>query len=138
MRQTYFMLRELEEEWHRFVEDPPGQRFQHHLERAKRSGRAARGAQLALGVALLAGGVVLLFIPGPGLLVMLFGAALLAGFSRRLAALLDRAEPRLRARVARGRDWWRAASLAARIAIVALGFAIAGGAAALMLFWLLR
>jgi hypothetical protein len=40
--------------------------------------------------------MALLFIPGPGLLAIALGLALVAARSQRLAAALDRAEQRIR------------------------------------------
>ena len=84
-------------EWHAFRADRPGERFRHHYERSQHTSRAARIARAVLGVVLVAIGIVLLFIPGPGLLVAFFGFALLSSQSHVLASALDRVEPRLRA-----------------------------------------
>lgn len=106
------MLESARHEWHCFREDRPGKRFANHHERAHRSpSKAKRVARIAVGALLLAGGVAMLFIPGPGLLVMLFGVALFAGESKRLASLLDRAEVWTR-------DWWKHASMPMRVGVV--------------------
>lgn len=82
----------LADEWHQFRADTPGERFSHHYDRARQSSKAARIARLAIGVLLIAIGIALLFLPGPGLLVALFGAALLSAQSKWLAHALDRGE----------------------------------------------
>jgi UPF0716 family protein affecting phage T7 exclusion len=89
-------MAKLAAEWHAFRADSPGERFRHHYERSQQTSHAARLARAAIGVALLAVGIVLLFIPGPGLLVGFFGLALLSSQSHALASALDRAEPRAR------------------------------------------
>lgn len=120
------MLESARHEWHCFRDDRPGRRFANHHERAHRSpSKARRAARIAVGAALLAGGVVLLFIPGPGLLVMLFGVALVAGESKRLASLLDRAELRTR-------RWWKHASKPARVGVVGAAALVAAAVLAFM------
>jgi uncharacterized membrane protein HdeD (DUF308 family) len=96
-------------EWQRFRADPPGERFCNHYQRAQDSSKAKRIAQLVGGVLLIAVGIVLCFVPGPGLLVMLFGFALLSTLSRGIARTLDRVELAMR-RLGRRlkRRWQRA------------------------------
>ena len=82
----------------------------------------------AIGAVLLAGGVVLLFIPGPGLLLIAFGGALIARQSLWLAKRLDRLELFLRRSARKARTGWRRSSLAARGAIVTAAAVCAAGA----------
>jgi len=82
----------LADEWHQFRADAPGERFGHHYDRACHSSKGARIARLVIGIALIAIGIALLVLPGPGLLVTLFGVALLSAQSKWLAHGLDRAE----------------------------------------------
>ncbi|HUQ04515.1 MAG TPA: PGPGW domain-containing protein [Kofleriaceae bacterium] len=95
------MLESAKHEWKSFKEDEAGERFSNHHRRAQRKGLAGRIARVAIGALLIAGGIFLLFVPGPGLLVMLFGVALLAGESRWLAERMDRLE------IAARRTWRR-------------------------------
>lgn len=90
-------------EWQRFRADKPGERFANHRERMKDRSRGATFASLAAGFPLLASGFVLLFVPGPGLVLIVFGLALVASESEWLAALLDRAEARMRRLIRRAR-----------------------------------
>jgi hypothetical protein len=132
------MLDEMRRHWRQFRDDEPGRRFRNHQERARQGSAAMRVARLLVGVGLLAGGVVLLFIPGPGLLLIVFGAALVAGESAAVAGLLDRAEPPLRERAARLAAWWRGAGTLTRVLVgglVALGVVAAGVAG---VAWLTR
>lgn len=106
-------------EWHDFRDDSPGRRFTNHHERTHKS--ASRGkdvARVAIGLGLIIGGIVLLFIPGPGMLLILFGVALFAGQSQRLAALLDRGE-------VWARDRWRRMSHGSRVALIAASSLVA-------------
>lgn len=111
-------------EWRAFKHDEPGTRFQHQHDRMQKHSRAIRIAQAAAGTLLTLAGIVLLFIPGPGLLVMLFGLALLAGLSNALAKLLDRAEPPLRHQAKLMRRGWNHLAGAAKVGLV--GVALVG------------
>lgn len=117
--------REIQHEWRRFRHDPPGMRFRNHRHRMKRKPRWLTIVRLVIGVALVAAGVVFLFLPGPGLVGIFFGVALLAGMSTGLARLLDRAEPWARARVDGARAWWRRRSRGAQGAVIALAAVVA-------------
>nr|WP_241696186.1 PGPGW domain-containing protein [Solimonas terrae] len=61
-----------------------------------------RPLRLAAGVAVLAAGLILVPAPGPGLLVVAVGAALLAGESASVATWLDHGELRVRRWLGRG------------------------------------
>ena len=113
--------------WRAFRSDPPGRRFANHFSRMRRGSWVGAIARVGLGLALVVAGIVLLVVPGPGLLVMLFGVGLIAGESQRFAGLLDRAEPQVRQRARRARRWWLARSLAFRVAMVSASCAIAAG-----------
>jgi hypothetical protein len=132
------MLDELRRQWRDFRDDEPGRRFQNQQARAREGSVAMRVARLIAGVGLLAGGVVLLFIPGPGLLLLVFGAALVAGESKAVARLLDRAEPPLRRAAGRAADGWREASVLTRVLVGAAAAVAAIGAGIAAYHWLLR
>jgi hypothetical protein len=94
-------------EWKDLRADRAGQRFRHHHERLHRPEyQKLRIIALFVGPILAAGGLVMLFIPGPGLLFIVFGLALLGGQSRKLARLLDRGEPPVRRTLRRVRERW--------------------------------
>jgi hypothetical protein len=88
----------LKSDWRHFKEDPPGERFERQHERANRRSKGVTTLLAILGAVFVAGGLVMLFIPGPGLAAIGLGLALIACASRRLARALDRAEPALRRR----------------------------------------
>lgn len=114
-------LADVRHEWRLFRHDTPGERFSNHRERAQKKSRRHAAVTIALGVLLLTAGFVLLFIPGPGLPLIVFGLALVATHSKRLSELLDRAEPALRRfghRIATG---WKALPRVSKGAIVASG-----------------
>ena len=85
-----------------FWSGEPGRRFQDLFERHRRSGSSAvvRVLLLLAGTLLLAAGVFFLFAPGPGVLVLLFGAELIARQSAAAARVLDRFEVRIRGWIA--------------------------------------
>lgn len=115
-------------EWHAFKGDRPGRRFRNQRNRMRNGARWLMVAQVSFGVLMLVGGVALLFAPGPGLLLIVFGLALVAGVSRKLAAVMDRMEPPVRRGGKRAKAWWDRSALATRIA---LGAVAALGAAGL-------
>jgi hypothetical protein len=79
-------------------------------------------------VLLLLVGIVLCFIPGPGLPLVLAGAAMLANRSRAVARTMDWIEVKLRKVTLPALAWWRHASIAARNAVMVLGALVIAGA----------
>jgi hypothetical protein len=121
------MLGELKKSWRVFEKSAPGERFQ-MLYRERKGHGTSRIAFAVVGILLLAGGIVLLFIPGPGLPMIAFGAALLAQQSLWLAKLLDRLEPVLRRLARRGKAFWKKAAPPLKAALVS-GAALVAAAA---------
>jgi hypothetical protein len=120
-------LADMKLQWREFKHDQPGERFRNQRKRMKDGSKALMVAQVALGVILVSGGVLLLFIPGPGLLFIVFGLALIAGLSRKLAALMDRMEPKVRRFGRAAKQWWTHLPTVGK---VGLGLLAASGAAA--------
>jgi hypothetical protein len=106
--------------WHLFKRDQPGHRFAHQHERLRENGMGVKIALAVGGVLLLVAGIVLCFIPGPGIPLLVFGLALLAGLSRSLARTLDRAEPVLRHQAKQLRGRWHGLSGGAQVLMCAL------------------
>ena len=98
----------LKSDYRHFVAARPGERFRAHHRRTQ-AGKTTAGsiARFTVGVLLVAGGVVLWVLPGPGWLLILFALAIFAGESEWLARGLDRLELAARVRVQRLRTWWR-------------------------------
>ncbi len=110
----------------------PGHRFQARAESGKhepsnRSG-IKRFLKPVLAITLLAGGVVLCFIPGPGLPLIIIGAALLAERSLIMARGLDWIELKARKVLAWTKAWWRHASGAGKFAAILLVALLVAGA----------
>lgn len=119
---------ELRREWKLFKDDEPGHRFRDHQQRLKNGSLRMRAVSIVLGLFLFVGGVVLCFLPGPGIPLLVFGVALLGGESRVMATLLDHAEPPARRLFHRLQRWWKALPRLAHAGIIAM--MLMGGAAA--------
>jgi hypothetical protein len=126
---------DLKQEWHQFRHDRPGERFYKHRERMRKKSRKHTAAAFALGVLLCAAGFMFLFIPGPGLPLIVFGLALVATHWKRLADGMDRAELRLRRATRRVGNWWRHSSRVAKAAVVTGGLVVASGFLLAMWRW---
>lgn len=118
-------LAEVKQEWRHFRHDKPGERFRNHRERMKRKSKKHSAVAIALGVLLLAGGVVLLFMPGPGILLIVFGVALVGSHSEKISDMLDRAEPKAREKGHALSRWWKARSRVEKIALVTTAVVLA-------------
>ncbi len=79
------------------------------------------------GIAIVAIGLVELAVPGPGLLVIAVGGALLARESSTVAGFLDWTEPRLRQLVIWGRAAWSKLPGAVKLALGLIGLVAIGG-----------
>ena len=98
------MKQKARETWEAMKHDPPGERFQRQYHRRqRRQERGGRTKLLALSAVLIAGGIVLLFVPGPGTPLIALGAALLAEESLLTARALDWTEVQIRRPFAWGR-----------------------------------
>jgi tellurite resistance protein TerC len=99
------MFTTLRQHWHAFRADPPGQRFQRRYSRrnAPRSGVWRKLLVIVAGFVVLAIGIVMLVLPGPGSLVMVLGAALIAEESLFASRLLDRCDLRIHGWIAKAR-----------------------------------
>ena len=118
----------LQNAWRRFRDGTPGKRFEQRYRASRASGGALkRTLSAAVGVLLIGAGAVLLAIPGPGLLVIAFGAALIGQESLWVARVLDRLELAGRAIARDGRRWWKKTPIALRVgAVVAILVILAG------------
>jgi hypothetical protein len=133
------MLEKWKRSWKAFRNAPPGKRFlARHQTREDSGSPAGRVAAVALGLVLILVGAVLLVIPGPGLIVIAFGAALVAQEFLWMAKALDRLELGLRRWYRAGRRFWKSASTAARAALAAGAALGVAGAGYVAYLWLLR
>src|SRR5688572_13158502 len=87
------VLGRLRQQWRAFKKGRPGRRFQDRYERSQKTRSSqswfVRLLKPAAGILLFVGGVVLCFIPGPGIPLLVIGAGLLADESRTIARAMD-------------------------------------------------
>ena len=88
----------LKQGWQDLTRGQPGHRFQDRYARRREAARGVLGkcAFVCLGVLILVAGIVLLPLPGPGMLIVAVGALLMAEGSHTMAKLLDALELRAR------------------------------------------
>ena len=93
------MFDTLQQRWRQFAAVPPGQRFEAHFDRRQQTRpRGLHQKILALGggVLVMGAGIFFMLAPGPGILIFLVGALLVAEESMAAARLMDGADLRLR------------------------------------------
>jgi len=129
----------LKNRWHELAEEPAGRRFQNRFRRKQKEGHGSlRIVGMIVGILFIAGGIVLLVIPGPGTVLLIIGAAFLAETSEVSARVLDRLELKLRTFGEWALDRWRRTGMIARSALVISTVAVAGTAAWLAYSYFLR
>ena len=104
------MFDTLHQRWRQFAAAPPGQRFQAHFDRRQRTrprGLHQKILTIGGGVLIMGAGLFFLLAPGPGVLIVLIGALLVAEESRTVARRLDGADLRLRRLAAWAAARWR-------------------------------
>jgi len=106
------MTESLREQWRHFVARPSGRRFQmrYRQRRETPSGTWRKILLMGLGTGFVLLGIVMLVLPGPGLLAIIIGAALIAQESLVASRVLDRIDLWL----ARLLQRWRASKHARR------------------------
>lgn len=121
-------LQQLRDDWRDLEKDPPGKRFQKRYQRKhdERGGKK-NPFMLVVGFVVMAIGVFLMPAPGPGVIVVILGAALLAEESILMARAMDRAEVGICKVLGAGQRGWKKASWVARIAVIALVVAVLAG-----------
>ena len=79
-------------QWQHFKATPSGRRFQtrHRMRRAHGGGVARKLLISGLGLLIVLAGIVMIVLPGPGMLAIVIGAALIAEESLFAARMLDR------------------------------------------------
>jgi uncharacterized protein (TIGR02611 family) len=122
------MFRALKEQWRDVAKAKPGKRF-----RKRYYGRAGRRCSaivkpfyLSLGAALLLTGIVMMPAPGPGCLVALVGATMLAEESLLAARVLDISELKMWAAMHWLVRLWKRASAAMKAAVALAAASLAG------------
>ena len=77
---------------------PAGERFQQRYREKRKEGKRGpkRALSIIAGAVLIAAGLFMLVAPGPGILVLVVGCALVAEESNTMARFLDWGEVRIR------------------------------------------
>ena len=104
------MLEELKQNWQRFKAGLPGRRFQQQFRYRQqfRTGLLRRALLIAGGILIATAGIFFLFAPGPGIIIFLLGAVVIAQQSSLAARAFDRVEIQLRRFVKQNLAvWWR-------------------------------
>ena len=116
------MLKGLKKRWKSLKNGRPGHRFQDEYDERHGENRnpVTHIAILIAGVIVFASGIFFLPAPGPGTIILVIGAGLLAQESRIAAKALDWAELRVRVVVEWAIGVWKRAPLPGKIAIVLL------------------
>jgi uncharacterized protein (TIGR02611 family) len=125
------MLDGLKKSWRQLKKGKPGERFRRQYYRRKQSSSSTLGKVLfiIIGLALVAAGLFFLPAPGPGTLILLPGAGLLARESLAAARALDWLELRVRRILAIGLRLWESFSPLIKVSVIALALAVLGALA---------
>jgi uncharacterized protein (TIGR02611 family) len=124
----------LKERWEDFKSGTPGERFQERYERQRENerGRFKRGLKIFFGLVILIAGIFFLPAPGPGMVILVIGAFMVAEQWAAAARGLDWLELRVRSLL----NWllriWNASPLPVKALIVLVIAAGAAGLAYLM------
>ncbi len=95
------MFKKLKQSWRDLQQGEPGRRFEDRWRRRKSGGTARKVWVLGAGALVFAAGIFFLPAPGPGTVLLVVGAAMMAGESLWMARALDRAELALRSALRR-------------------------------------
>ena len=98
------MFDKLKQSWRDLQHGEPGRRFEDRWRGRTPGGRARKLLVIGAGALVFALGLFFLAAPGPGTVLLVIGAALMAEESRAVARALDRAELLVRAALARLRS----------------------------------
>jgi hypothetical protein len=120
------MLKTLKKNWCEFKLGKPGQRFQSRYRRKRgRIRNVILGwSVMLMGAVLVVAGLFFLPAPGPGALILLAGAGLMAQESLAVARLLDRSELRLRYVTASSGNTWTKSSAGRKALLAVAGLVI--------------
>lgn len=124
------MFRKLRRQWKAMTDAKPGRRFQvrYQQRRQMRASVLWTPLYLIVGSALSLLGLTMLVAPGPGLLMLVVGAALIGQESLVVARALDRLEIGLRRLVKTALRLWKRAPAVAKAALVIVGASAVAGA----------
>ena len=126
------MIERGKNKWHEFKESEPGERFHDRYNRRQETshGRWDKGSviNIALGIVLVAVGVLLVPAPGPGFIVAFVGLGLLGSEFAPTARALDWAEVKGRAVAGWAKGVWDSAPGVVKALLVLVGLACVAAA----------
>lgn len=101
------MFDRLKKNWKKFLSVPAGTRFRRRYEahRHQQGGLLRKLVVIGVGSLVVLLGIIMMVLPGPGVLVALLGAALIAEESLFVARALDRIDLWARGPIRRWRRW---------------------------------
>jgi hypothetical protein len=122
------MFKEVKRTWRGFKARNPGHRFQQQFSHRQVTSRSPiqKALFVAGGLFLIAAGCLFLFVPGPGLVVLLIGAFLIAQQSLIAARALDWTEIRLRNLLSWSRRAWRRSPPTLKILFIIVAAVLVG------------
>lgn len=122
------MWKDLKQTWRRLEAGKPGRRFEEEFRRRHGASRSPlqRALLIGGGLVFMAAGFLLLFMPGPGLLVLFVGGFLLAQQSLPAAQAIDWIEVRLRKLLAWSLRLRRRSSPTLKVMLVVLAVVVLG------------
>ncbi|MBW3629991.1 MAG: PGPGW domain-containing protein [Gemmatimonadetes bacterium] len=125
------MFESLKKSWESFNSDEPGCRFQNQYERRTESGqgRWKKFLYVGGGIIVLAAGIFFLPAPGPGMVIVFAGAAMIAQGSLVAARALDWCDVRIRRLLKWALAFWSGASMPVKAVLVVIGLIVAAAAA---------
>lgn len=118
------MIERAKENWQEFKNSEPGERFQDRYNRRqqKEHGRWSKGAifNVVLGLLIIAGGLLIGLVPGPGGFIAIFGLGLIGGEFQPIAKALDWSEVKVRAAASWAKNIWNVLPLGGKVIVGAL------------------
>jgi len=123
------MWERIRRDWKEFKNDTPGKRFLNRFEKTERTPglRGWRIAIMVVGLLVAAAGIVLMPLPGPGILIVALGAAMLSQGSKGMARVLDWLEVRARKLAEKAKRAWTAAPMPIKGAVALLAVIVVTG-----------
>ncbi|HEY7166787.1 MAG TPA: PGPGW domain-containing protein [Candidatus Binatia bacterium] len=115
--------------WNNLKAGTPGKRFQNEFRRRRANSRHTifrKVGFVAAGLLLLVAGIFLLFVPGPGVLLLFIGGGLLARESFLAARMLDRLEVLLRNLLFWSLSQWESISSPLKVVVLLLALVLVG------------
>ncbi len=127
------MIEQVKENWQEFKGSEPGQRFQDRYERRREEeqGRWSKSAilNIVLGLLIIAGGLLIGLVPGPGGFIAFLGLGLIGSEFQPTAKALDWGEVKVRAGASWAKNVWAALPLGGKVIVGVLALVVVAAVA---------